>query len=83
MSGESCSSNEIVKVITNRLLELVMVEINKSTMQENIKTKIVHPLLFMIYKEFYPYLYGFIAIILLMFIMLVVLLVYFIIYLKK
>lgn len=76
-------SNDLVKALTNRVLELVMLEINKSSTQDHIKTKIVHPLLFMIYKQLYPYLYAFITIILLMFIMLVVLLVYFIIYLKK
>ena len=76
-------TNEIIKTITNRVLELVMVEIGKTDMQENIRSKIIHPLLFMIYKQLYPYIYGFLAVIFLMFIMLVVLVVFFIIYLKK
>lgn len=76
-------TNEIIKLLTNRVLELVMMEIGKADMQENIRNKVIHPLLFMVYKQLYPYLYGFLAIIFMMFIMLVALVVFFIIYLKK
>jgi hypothetical protein len=76
-------TSEIIKSITNRVLELVMVEIGQADMQENIRNKIIHPLLFMIYKQLYPYIYGFLAVIFLMFVMLVVLVVFFIIYLKR
>ena len=83
MSLPPSPANALIGVLTNKVLDLVMVEINKTSTQDQIKTKIVHPLLFMLYKQLYPYLYGFIAVILLMFVMLVVLLVFFIIYLKR
>jgi hypothetical protein len=76
-------SSEVIKIITNKVLELVMVEINKADMQENIRSNVIHPLLFMIYKQLYPYIYGFLGVIFLMFVMLVALLVFFIVYLKK
>ena len=75
--------NNLIKTLTNRVLDLVMLEIGKSEMQDQIKTKVIHPLLFMIYQQMYPYIYVFIAVISLMFIMLIVLLIFFIVWLKK
>jgi hypothetical protein len=76
-------TNDIIKNLTNKVLELVIVELNKNEMKQNIATKIIHPLLYMIYSQLYPYIYTIIIIILLMFLILVVLLVFFIIYLRK
>jgi len=76
-------NGEIIKLITNRVLDLIMIEINKDEMKENIKKRIIHPLLYMLYCQLYPYIYTFIVIILLMFIILIVILIFFILYLKK
>ncbi len=76
-------NNSIIQTLTNKVLELVMIEIGKADMRENIKTKIIDPLLLVIYKQLYPYIYGFLAMIFLMFVMLVVLVIFFIVYLKK
>ena len=70
-------------MLTNKVLELVISEITTSDMQESIKSKIMNPLLFMIYCELAPYIYILTTIVLLMFIILVLLLVFFVIYLKK
>lgn len=78
----SCSQN-LIKNLTNRVLDLVVLEIGKAEMQDQIKTKVIHPLLFMIYQQLYPYIYVFIAVIFLMFIMLIILLVFFIVWLRK
>lgn len=75
--------NVYVKQITNRIFDLVIDEINKDEMKEAIKIKIIHPLMVMIYKQLYPYIYTFLAVIFLMFIMLIFLIVSFIIYLRK
>jgi len=83
---KSCGNNKdngIIKLVTNRVLDLIMIEINKDDMRDNIKNKIIHPLLYMIYNQLYPYIYCFIIIIFLMFIILIVILVFFILYLKK
>jgi len=77
------NSSTIIQTLTNKVIELVMIELGKADMRANIQNKIIHPLLFMIYKQLYPYIYGFCAIIFLMFIMLVVLIIFFIMYLKK
>jgi hypothetical protein len=74
---------DIIKTLTNKVLELVMIELNKHDMRILIKDKIVHPLLYLIYCQLYPYIYTIVIIILLMFVILIVLLVFFIIYLKK
>lgn len=75
--------NNLVGVLTNKLLEMVIVEINKSDMQQKIQTKLVHPLMYLLYRQLYPYLYAFIIIIFLMFIMLITLLIAFFMYLKR
>lgn len=79
----SNKNGDVIKLITNRVLDLIMIEINKADMRENIKNKIIHPLLYMIYCQLYPYIYTFIIIILLMFVILIVILIFFILYLKK
>jgi hypothetical protein len=76
-------SGDVIKLITNRVLDLIMIEINKDDMKENIKNKIIHPLLYMIYSQLYPYIYTFIIIIILMFAILITILIFFILYLKK
>ncbi len=73
----------IIKIIVNKLLDLIMIEINNVEMKENIQKKIVHPLLYMIYCQLYPYIYTFIIIIILMFLILITILICFILYLKK
>lgn len=80
---EPCKNFELIKVISNRVLDLIMGEINKDDMKVNIKKKIIDPLLYLLYCQLYPYIYTFVIIILLMFVILIVLLIFFIIYLKK
>ena len=74
---------DMIKMIINRVLDLIMIEINKTEMKENIQKKIVHPLLYMIYCQLYPYIYIFIIILLLMFLILITILIFFILYLKR
>jgi hypothetical protein len=75
--------NDLIKHMTNRVFELIIQEMNKDDMKEAIKVKIIHPLLSMIYKQLYPYIYTLIIVIFLMFIMLIFLIVSFLIYLRK
>ena len=77
------SSNNLVGALTNRILEMIIIEINKTDMQFKIQNSIINPLMFLIYKQLYPYLYAFIILIFLMFIMLIALLICFFIYLRK
>ncbi len=77
------NNNNLVGALTNKILELIIMEINKTDMQCKIQNSIINPLMFLIYKQLYPYLYAFIILIFLMFIMLIALLVCFFIYLRK
>lgn len=79
--GVGC--NNLVGVLSNKLLEMIIIEINKSDMQHKIQTKLIHPLMYLLYKQLYPYIYAFIIIIFLMFVMLIALLVAFFMYLKR
>ena len=76
-------TGDIIKLITNKVLDLVMIELNTDDMKANIKNKIIHPLLYMIYCQLYPYIYTFIIVFVLMFAILITILVFFILYLKK
>lgn len=80
---QSLKDGGVIKIIVNKLLDLIMIEINNAEMKENIQKKIIHPLLYMIYSQLYPYIYTFIIIIILMFLILISLLICFIVYLKK
>lgn len=80
---DSAACNGLVGVLTNKLLEMVILEINKNDMQQKIQDKLIHPLMYLLYKQLYPYIYAFIIIIFLMFVMLITLLVTFFTYLKR
>lgn len=77
------SQPSLVGSLTNRMVEMIIIEINKREMQTKVQDKIIHPLMYMIYKQLYPYIYTFIILFFLMFIMLCILLVCFFNYLKK
>jgi len=76
-------NNSLIGALTNRILEMVILEINKTDMQCKIQNSIINPLMYLIYKQLYPYLYAFIILIFLMFVMLMALLICFFIYLRK
>lgn len=77
------AKNELIHTITNKVLELVILEISKEDMKETIKAKIIHPLLYMIYCQFYPYIFFAFVIFILMFLILLALLVVLILYLRR
>lgn len=82
-SNHQTQNNTLVGTVTNKILEMLMIEINKPEMQCKIKNSIINPLMYLIYKQLYPYLYAFVILIFLMFIMLIALLVCFFIYLRR
>lgn len=51
----SNSSSHLIKLITNRVLNLISEEITSVEVQNVIKQKIIHPLITMIYSELHPY----------------------------
>jgi hypothetical protein len=77
------SSSNLVGALTNKILEMIILEVNKSDMQCKIQNSIINPLMYKLYKQLYPYLYAFIIIVFLMFTMLIALLICFFIYLRK
>lgn len=74
---------DLGKAITNKIFDVIMAEINKDEMKETIRMKLVNPLIVIIYKQLYPYIYTFIIVMFLMFVMLIILLISFLIYLRK
>jgi hypothetical protein len=73
----------MVSAITNKFIGMMMNEIKKPEMQTQIQTQIVNPVIFIIYKQLNPYIYGFVVVVALMFIMMLALLVCFIFHIKK
>jgi hypothetical protein len=80
---QSTSSSNLIGALTNKMLEMIILEINKTDMQCKIQNSIINPLMYLLYKQLYPYLYAFIILMFLMFIMLIALLICFFIYLRK
>lgn len=74
---------DIVNQVTNKLLDMIVVEINKDDMKETIRLRVVHPLLEMIFKQLYPYIFTLVIVIVLMFAMLIVMLVMILTYLRR
>lgn len=83
MNTAICNNNTLVWSLTNKLVDMIIAEINKKEMQCKIEDKIIHPVMDMIYKQLYPYIYTFVIIIVLMFLMLITLSISFFIYLRK
>jgi hypothetical protein len=54
-----------VQLITQRLLILLAEEMNKTETQVFIKSKLIHPLIHLIYTEMFPYLAALVAVIIL------------------
>lgn len=52
----------MVQKLTNKLIDMVINEINKDDMRIVIRKKILNPLLQLIYIELSPYIYGFLVI---------------------
>jgi hypothetical protein len=52
----------MIQKVTNKLLDMIVNEVNKEEMRVVIRKKILNPLLHMIYIEVAPYIYGFIII---------------------
>lgn len=78
--SKNCS---MVSTITNKLIGMIITEIQKPEMQNQIQSHIINPVIFIIYKQLYPYIYGFVVVVALMFIMLLALLICFILHMKK
>ena len=77
------ATNTIIQQLLNKIIDLVTVEINKDDMKEIIRTKVVHPLLELIFKQLYPYILTLVLVVSLMFVMLIVMLVTLLMYLRK
>lgn len=77
------ASHGIVHQLMNKIVDMLIVEINKNEMQDTIRTRVVHPLLEMIFKQLYPYIFTLVLVVSLMFVMLIVMLVTLLMYLRK
>jgi hypothetical protein len=78
-----CKNNTLIGTLTNRLLELIIIEINKSDMQVKIKKQVINPLMYMLYQQLYPYIYAFVIIICLILFMVITLVISFFLFLKR
>ena len=76
--------NDLVKIITNKVLDLVILEINKNEMKVVITNKIIHPLMNLIYSQLYPYIIALVvSFVLILLILVFVLIICIIMFLKK
>lgn len=56
MENKACmAKTNIIKHLTSRILTLASEEINKPETQTLLKQRIITPVIYMIYKELYPY----------------------------
>lgn len=56
--SKSNKSDTVIKMISNRFLDMIVQEMNNEEMKITIKAKILNPLLHLIFTETYPYIYG-------------------------
>jgi len=52
---EQKTENTAIKLITTKVVNMVVSEMNKADMQAVIRRKIINPVINMIYRELYPY----------------------------
>lgn len=55
--------NSVVKQLTNKIVNMITIEINKKETQVLVKEKIIIPIINMIYREIYPYVLGLVTVI--------------------
>lgn len=55
--GGGTTGQEMMRKLANRVLEMVINEMNKEEMKTTIRVKLLNPLLHMIFTEVYPYIY--------------------------
>jgi hypothetical protein len=53
-----CEKENMLKKVTHRFIDMIILEMNNDEMKNTIRTKLLNPLLSMIYVEVYPYVYG-------------------------
>jgi Ca2+-dependent lipid-binding protein len=81
---EGKKKNDIVKTFANKIIDLIIIEINTKDMKDTIKKKIIHPLLTLIYSQLYPYIVAFfVSFVMILLILIFVLIICMIMYLKK
>lgn len=82
-SKPDVSHHTLVGTLTNKLLEMIILEINRNEMQLKIKKQIINPLMHMLYQQLYPYIYAFVIIICLILFMVITLVICFFLFLRK
>jgi hypothetical protein len=75
--------NDLIRNITNKVINMVSNEMNKSEIQIHIRKKIINPLISIIYHELYPYIYALVIVIMMILVFTILILICLIfIYLK-
>lgn len=54
----SNGNDTMLRKLTNRFLDMIVLEMNNEEMKDTIRSKLITPLLHMIFTEIYPYIYG-------------------------
>lgn len=57
------NQSAVLKRLTQKLLDVLSAEINKTDIREAIKEKMISPLLQIVYKEIHQYIYGLVILI--------------------
>lgn len=61
MQEKEPACNKAIKLMTSKVVNMVVTEMNKSDMQAVIRQKIIIPVINMIYAELYPYIIALIV----------------------
>lgn len=84
MSKETTTCNKAIKLMTSKVVNMIVNEMNKSDMQDIIRQKIINPVINMMYTQLYPYIIALIATICIILLMSVMTFVFFLLfYFKK
>ena len=78
------SSHKFMKLLTNKLIQLVTSEINKPDTQVLVREKIILPIITLIYSELYPYIIALVTTVSIILVLSILTFIFFIFtYLKK
>ena len=81
--GKAVPQKNMIKIITDRLLMLLVNEINKPETQKLIRQKILAPVITLLYNELYPYIIALVCVIMVLLVLSVLTFTGFLIYYLK
>ena len=58
MAIQASQASDVLRTLTNRLLDTFISEMDKDELRDTIRTKLINPILRLLYTEMYPYIFA-------------------------